>query len=309
MNTMSMVLVVAGMAATGASAADDGALTVTVGGKKLISYQAKPMEQPKGGDRFKGSNFIHPLKTPAGFTVTDLQPGDHLHHLGLWWPWKYVEVGGRKILCWELQKGDGIIRAQGATRTANGFTAGSVYVDRKAKGGPRTVLNETLTVTVSGITEKPVKGYSLDMAIVHEPAVDAPVTVTKYRYSGFSLRGTPRWNKDNSTVVTSAGKDYRASNFTRARWVRVEGDGADGQQAGVLMMSHPDNRDHPELLRTWNPKTHNGAIFVNFNTVQKKPWVLEPGKKYTRRFRVFVYDGTLAAQVAEKLWQTYAGAR
>lgn len=286
--------------------ADDEKLIVKVDGKELITYQAKPMLNPKGGDKFHGSNFIHPLKTPSGFVVTDLQPSDHLHHFGLWWPWKYIEVDGRKILCWELQKGDGIVQAQGGKLTADGFTSKSIYVDRKCKDGPRTVLNETLNAKVSKITEEPVKGYNLDMEIIHETAIDKPVTISKYRYSGFSLRGTPVWNKDNSTVVTSEGKTYDKSNFTRAKWVRVEGDAGNGRSAGILMMSHPGNHDHPELLRTWDPKTQNGAVFVNFNTVQDKPWVFEPGKKYTRKFRVFVYDGKLSTGDAEKLWMKYA---
>jgi len=287
-------------------AADEGQLVVKVDGRELITYQQAPMTAPKGGDKFKGSNFLHPLKTPSGFVVTDLQPGDHLHHLGLWWPWKHVEVDGRKILCWEMQSGDGIIQAQGGELTPQGFTARSIYVDRKAQGGARTVLNETLSVKISGITDKPVSGYSMDMGIVHEPAIDKPVTVTVYHYSGFSLRGTPHWNRENSSVVTSEGRDYSKSNFSRARWLKVEGAAAADARAGVLLMSHPGNQDHPELLRTWDPKTHNGAIFVNFNTVQAKPWVFEPGRRYARNYRVFVYDGELSAAEAQRMWTQYA---
>ena len=55
-------------------------LPLSVDGKELVFYQASPLANPKGGDAFKGSNFIHPLKTPSGFVVTDLQPLDHLHH-------------------------------------------------------------------------------------------------------------------------------------------------------------------------------------------------------------------------------------
>ena len=66
-----------------------------VGGKKRVFYQAEPLSNPRGGDRFKGSNFVHPLKTPSGFVVTDAQPEDHLHHFGLWWPWKYIQVSER----------------------------------------------------------------------------------------------------------------------------------------------------------------------------------------------------------------------
>ena len=280
-------------------------LQLTIDGQNMGSYQAAPMRAPKGGKRFKGSNFIHPLKTPSGFVVTDSQPDDHPHHFGLWWPWKYVVTNGRKVLCWELQKGDGIIEAQGGEQTDQGFTAKSIYIDRKAPGGPGTLIHETLNVAASTSRNRPARGYLLELEIVHEVAGDAPLEVLKYRYSGFALRGTPQWHAGNSTVLTSAGKDYTASNFTRARWVRVEGDAASGQTAGVIMMSHPDNHAHPEKLRTWDPKTHHGAIFINFNTVQDQSLTFQPGCEYIRRYRLFVYDGKVSVEEAEGLWKDY----
>jgi hypothetical protein len=287
------------------TADDQNKLEIKKGGKTVLVYRAKPLTNPKGGANFRASNFIHPLRTPSGFDVTDTQPPDHLHHMGLWWPWKYIETDGRKVLCWELQQGDGIIRAQGAESTPQGFTSKSIYVDRKAPGGPQTLLNETLNAKVSDIFENPARGYNLDLKIIHETAGSKPVAVSKYRYSGFAIRGTAIWNKDNSTVLTSEGKKYDAANFTRAKWVRIEGSAAGGNTAGVLMMSHPDNYDFPELLRAWDSKTHNGAIFVNFNSVQDKPWIFKPGKEYARKYRLFVYDGTITAAEAEQLWQNY----
>jgi hypothetical protein len=281
-------------------------LPVHVDSKPLLFYQAQPLSAPRGGEKFKGSNFIHPLKTPSGFVLTQIQPWDHKHHLGLWWPWKYIETAGRKVLCWELQKDDGLIRAVESKATENGFVAKSEFIDRKAPGGPVVRLNETLNATVSGLVEEPARGYFLDLEIIHRPARDEPITVTAYRYSGFSIRGTEAWNKNNSTILTSEGKERYAANFSRARWVRVQGDAGERQTAGVLMMSRPDNYDHPEKLRTWD-KQHGGAIFVNFNSVQAKPWVMEPGKDHARNFRLFVYDGDVSAEQAETLWKAYAG--
>jgi hypothetical protein len=287
------------------NASDETLLRVKVNDKELIGYQAKPLLKPKGGSQFNGSNFIHPLKTPSGFVVTEIQPADHLHHFGLWWPWKYLEFEGRKVLCWELQEGDGFVQAQKSSITSEGFTATSIYVDRKAPGGPQILINETLNVKISKLVENPVMGYSLDLEIIHELAVDKPITVLKYRYSGFAFRGTSNWNKDNSSVLTSEDKNYDTSNFTRAKWVRVEGSTEEGQTAGVLLMSCSQNHNHPELLRTWNSSTHDGLIFVNFNSVQNASWIFEPGKKYTRHFRVFVYDGTLSAEQAKVMWDLY----
>jgi hypothetical protein len=299
-----LLLAIAACSAVHAESKED-VLQITVDHRALVSYQSAPMASPKGGAAFKGSNFIHPLKTPSGFVVTDLQPDDHLHHFGLWWPWKYVVTQGRKVLCWELQRGDGIIEAQTSERTDSGFTAKSIYVDRKAPGGPATLINETLGVGISSIVDKPARGYCLDLAITHEVTGNSPLEILKYRYSGFALRGTPAWHADNSTVLTSEGNDYTASNTTRARWVRIEGDANKGHTAGVIMMSHPGNHAHPEKLRTWDPKTHKGAIFINFNPVQDASWTFQPDKTYTRRYRLFVYDGKVSTEQAETLWKNY----
>lgn len=280
---------------------------IPVGGEDRITYQAAPLENPVGGQEFKGSNFIHPLKTPSGFVVTDSQPKDHAHHFGVWWPWKFIEYDGRKILCWELQKGDGVVQAVENSATENGLITKSVYIDRKAPEGPTVCLNETATVTVSNIMEKPARGYYLDLKIDHEVAGDKPITINKYRYSGLGYRGTALWNKDNSTILTSEGAVRADANAKAARWIRIEGTNGNAGSAGIVMMGHPENHSHPEKLRTWNEGFYNGAIFINFNPVMDESWTFEPGKTYTRNYRLFVYDGELDRADADWLWEKYAG--
>lgn len=285
---------------------DPGRIAVDPEG--LVIYQARPLVHPVGGDAFRGSNFIHPLKTPSGFVITGHQPADHPHHFGLWWPWKHVEIEGRKILCWELQQGDGLIQARENKPISGGVSATSVYIDRKAPNGPREVIHETARIIASPVQQKPVPGYVLDLEIVHRVAVDVPVTVTPYRYSGFAFRGTSFWKRGNSTVLTSEGMDRDGSNFTSARWVLVQGKTDSGGQAGVLLMSHPSNRSHPEKLRTWD-KQVGGAVFINFNPVMDESWEFKPGKYYVRRYRLFVYDGQVTSDEAERLWSEYEESR
>ncbi|TVP79528.1 MAG: hypothetical protein EA353_06015 [Puniceicoccaceae bacterium] len=274
-------------------------------GEPLIQYQAAPLENARGGKRFSGSNFIHPLKTPSGFSVTHSQPLDHWHHFGLWWPWKYVKQGERQVLFWELQRQQGIIEATGAVRTADGFTAESVYIDRNADGGPQEWIREEVHATISDLVDAPAHGYHLDLAITQHVLGDAPLEIVRYRYSGFTLRGAQKWNRGNSSVLTSEGLDYAHSQGTRARWILVQGANDSGGTSGILMMSHPKNQNHPEHLRTWDPSTLNGAIFVNFNPVQEASFMIEPDTPHTRKYRVFVFDGDLSAHCAESLWDDY----
>ncbi|MEM0964615.1 MAG: PmoA family protein [Verrucomicrobiota bacterium] len=284
-------------------AAGDETVSLEVGGKELVTYQALPLSDHYKGDLFRGSNFIHPLKTPSGFIVTESAPKtDHPHHFGLWWPWKHIEVEGRQVLCWELQRGDGIVEARGAKMVPNGLIGESVYIDRKAPDGPIVRLKEKTKVAVSELVETPASGYFVDLEISQQTSDGETVVVTPYRYSGFAMRGSPIW-AGTSTYLTSEGIGRAGSNTSRARWVRIEGPtGIDDERAGVLLMSHPKNQSHPEHLRTWE----KGKVFVNFNTVQKEPWVLEPDKSYLRRYRLFVFDGSISADEAERLWEKYA---
>lgn len=138
-----------------------------------------------GGDKFKGSNFIHPLKTPSGFTGTDFQPVDHLHHFGLWWPWKKIKVDGREIITWELQKGEGLNQGRKAVPTKTGIVAESDYLDRTAPDGPLGVLHETTQIGIENFKTTLADGYFLDFDIEHRCSTELPVEVSKYRYSDF----------------------------------------------------------------------------------------------------------------------------
>ncbi len=296
-----------GSSASLPGSADAGLVTIPVEGEALVFYQAAPLENPIGGAAFKGSNFIHPLKTPAGFKVTHSQPADHPHHFGLWWPWKFIQHEGRRIVTWELQQGQGIVEARSNESAPDGLITQSVYINRTSRGGPKVALHETTRIGVSETvpTSTGDRGYFLDLEIAHTPAGDSPIVIRTHRYSGLGFRGSALWDKDNSTLLTSEGADRYAANSSAARWIRIEGTNGEEGTAGVLMMGHPTNHAHPEKLRTWDTQ-HEGAIFVNFNPVMDEPWTFEPGQTYTRNYRLFIYDGQLTAEAAEAMWHAYA---
>jgi glucose/arabinose dehydrogenase len=282
-------------------------LVVRLGTAELFRYQVAPMSKPQGGEAFKGSNFFHPVRTPSGFAVTALQPADHLHHFGLWWPWKYIKSGDRKINCWELQNGEGLVVTRELLRHRGGdhalFASRSVYVDRAAPEGAVELISETL----DGEVTRPAwgTGYRLDLCIKHE-AMGDPIEVPAYRYSGFGYRGPIVWTKHNSTLLTSEEKKRDDSNGTSARWVRVEGEAGNGRKAGVLLMTHPENPRYPESLRTWGANQHDGMVFVNFNTVQTEPLVISKAAPVVRRYSLYVYDGVLSPEECEQIAKSYA---
>jgi hypothetical protein len=287
------------------TAEKDGRFEANYNGALMLGWQAAPLATPVGGEKFAGSAFLHPLRTPAGFEWTTIQPDDHKHHFGLWWPWKYIEVDGTKYNCWEIQEGQGGHVAKGAKTLSSGpglleceFLNETVI--KKPGAAPVTAIHETAKLAVS------LKGDAqvLDISI-RQRAAGAPVKIVEYRYSGFSWRGPASWNKDNSTMTTSAGKGREDANDTTARWVMVSGPTPHGS-ASVLMMSSAET---PEKLRVWDHTAHNGAPFANFNPVMDHPLPLDDAHPQVslRRYRVIAADHTITAAEAEAEWKKWTG--
>ena len=282
-------------------------IEVRDGDKLVMGWQHGAIENPKGGDKFKASAFLHPLCTPSGFELTCIQPADHLHHLGVWWPWKLLEVDGKKHVCWELQKGEGRHLASGAKVVSRSADEVVIEVENRhdimGGDGYEPVLKEETTLKLSRLGKD---AYQLDIGINHKPVEGRKVVVAAYRYSGFGWRGVESWNKDNSRMRTDGGKDRDTANHQPARWVMVDGEKPGGRAAMLMMSAAGMKGGQLELLRVWDKKAHNGAPFINFNPVVKESLPLDDPKVGQRRYRLVMADRGITPEEAEKLWQAWS---
>jgi len=276
----------------------------------LCAWQSKPMSAPAGGAKFAASAFLHPLRTPAGFEWTSLQPPDHQHHLGLWWPWKFIEVDGARYNCWEIQEGQGghvakHVKVLDPGPDRLGWEFSNEVVIHPAGGEPRTVIRETATV---GLALRGSDTLVLDIAL-RQQAVGTAVTIINYRYSGFSWRGCSSWNKDNSRMLTSEGQDRDAANGKAARWVLVSGPTPGGNASVLLMSAASELANTPERLRVWDSKTGEGVPFVNFNPVLNTPLALDDAHPAVsnRKYRVLAADRLIDGTEAEAEWHKWLG--
>jgi hypothetical protein len=308
---------VCGMAANSAAAEKsgwvagetDGRIEASFGGKQLFAWQSQPLSKPAGGEKFAGSAFMHPLRTPAGFEWTTIQPKDHLHHFGLWWPWKFIEVDGAKYNCWEIQEGQGAHVAKSVKTISSGpdkleWDFGSEMVVKKPGAAPLTAIHETAQVAVQ------VQGDAqiLDITLRHK-AAGSPVKIVEYRYSGFSWRGPASWNKDNSTMTTSEGKHRDNANGTPARWVVVSGTTPQGNASVLMMSAAAEVAGTPEKVRVWDSKAEKGTPFVNFNPVMGAPLPLDDAHPAVshRKYRIIAADRVIDAAAAEAEWKKWLG--
>lgn len=287
----------------------DGRIEARRGDALILAWQIKPLANPVGGVKFAGSAFLHPLRTPSGFEWTTIQPDDHKHHLGLWWPWKYIEVDGVKYNCWEIQDGQGAHIARSAKQLPGTpdrleWEFLNETIIKKASGVHDTAIHETARVgmTLSGDAQV------LDVSLTQKAAA-APVKIVEYRYSGFSWRGPASWNKDNSRMTTSGGDDRDGANGKPARWVVVSGPTPAGSASVLMMSAAAELAGTPERLRVWDSKAQNGVPFVNFNPVMEKPLQLDelhPAVS-NRKYRVIAADRVIDATAAEAEWRKWMG--
>lgn len=304
--------------AGGWSAKDaDGRIEGWFGGELQSAWQHALIENPRGGARFRNNAYFHPLSTPSGFVWTDAQPGDHAHHSGVWWPWKYVEVEGRRYITWEIQRGQGahVSRAVHLRNGGPAFLEWELHnetVIRKpgrdagppvADGIP--VIREIARVRIA---RHGAKANVIDFWIDQFPLVDSPVRLPKHRYSGFTWRGPKAWNAGASKIITSDGHTRRNADGQPARWVLVTGSTPAGGEASVLIMSAAvDLAGVPERLRVWNAWIHGGVPFINFNPLAERALTLNPESPAAakRHYRIVAADATLTATEAENFWQSW----
>jgi len=282
-------------------------LEVHLNHQKLVGYQMDVKESPNGvNPAFRRSGYIHPLNTPNGNRLTRIQPEDHYHHYGLWNPWTHTLVEGDTVDFWNLAKEEGTVRFAELLSEQSG----PVFSEFKVRHEHVVLLNnqnkvaliETQKIRVTPISNN---AYYLDFEINYTPPEKA-FKIIEYRYGGFSWRATEEWDKTNSRVLSSEGNTRENADGSLAKWYLVEGALGD-DYGGALIMSSPKNFNHPEPLRIWPEHLSGpGDVFTNFATTKNTDWIMEPGKSYSLRYRMIIYDGEMNAIEAENQWEIYA---
>ncbi|MDT8432866.1 MAG: PmoA family protein [Bacteroidales bacterium] len=288
-------------------------LVLSDASQPVLSYRISEIMPPEGVDSvFRRSAYIHPLYSPGGMVLTRIQPPDHYHHYGIWNPWTLTHINGREIDYWNLGKGEGTVRTEAVLETVEGpvysaFTALQHHIDKGHEAGERVTMEEFWEVTYRGKSADG-KRYILDLQTTLRNVLKDTILFDAYRYGGgIGYRATGKWNNENSTVLTSEGKDRATADGTRARWCIVEGASpVEEGRSGILFMSHPANREHPEPMRVWPPDSNHGELFFEFCPIRHNDWVILPGRDYVLKYRMVVFDGALSAEEAERYWNGFA---
>ncbi|WP_242205277.1 DUF6807 domain-containing protein [Aestuariivivens insulae] len=293
---------------------ENGDLKLLLNNKPVLQYRYEMHYPPEGVDSiFKKSGYIHPIITPKGDTLTRINPPDHNHHYGIWGPWTHTQIDSVRVDFWNLGDGQGTVLFKAFESTEegivyNGFNAIQEHIDLKTKEAPQVALNENLKVRLWDLDRT--DRYMFDYISEFSTPLEKGILFEAYRYGGgLGMRFNERWHKDNCKVLTSEGKTRLDADGSNARWVIVSGENSKGDSTnGILFMSYPDNRMHPEPMRVWPQDANNGRgdMFFEFCPIRHNQWKIEPDKNYSLKYRMVVFDGELTAKEAEAYWQAFA---
>lgn len=276
-----------------------------VHGKPSFVYQMTARRNPRPGlnPRFLRGGYLHPVLTPSGATVTDDYPVDHLHHHGIWMAWTKTAYDGRQPDFWNMGQGKGkadfaAIDDVWSGSVEAGLTARHRYTDLTADP-PVEVLDERWTIRSYALQQDV---HAFDVEATQTLLDDKPLDLPVYHYGGLGVRGLEAWNgRENATFLSSENlTDRDKANGQPARWLRMSGNAAGGQ-AGIAILSHPENTHAPQPVRI-----HPKEPFISFAPQTRQPFSIRPGQTYRVKYRFIVSDGPADPQLLETLWQDYA---
>ncbi|MEX0288638.1 MAG: PmoA family protein [Flavobacteriaceae bacterium] len=289
-------------------------LQFSLGATNVLSYRYGITYPPDGVDSiYRKSGYIHPLITPKGDTLTRIQPPDHYHHYGIWGPWTRTKIENRSVDFWNLGEGQGTVLFKEIKDMRSGLLFSEMeavqeHIDLLAAADKRIALAENLKIRLWKLNHP--ERYMVDYNSSFSSPLQSGILFEAYRYGGgLGMRFTERWHKGNTSVLTSEGKDRLTADGTKARWCLVTGTSSDGEGTnGVLFLSHPENRSHPEPMRVWPIDANNqrGDMFFEFCPIRNKEWQIDADQVYELKYRMIIFEGALSSQEAESYWQHFA---
>jgi len=287
------------------SARSDAQGVTLAGGKQnIVQYNVRTVDPPEGVPAiYRRSGHLHPVWTPSGKVVTAEFPADHIHQHAIFSAWVNTEFDGRKTDFWNQggKTGTVVHRELKETQVGPVFAEVTTVLEHQA-------LKEDGTAVPAIFETMRVRGYAsprpevnvFDVELEQQAASEIPLKVLKYHYGGFAVRGASEWfQRPESNMLTSEGKNQKNGNETRPIWVNMHGV-IDGQPCGITVIPHPDSDRSPQPVRLHPSKPYfvfSPPILGEFEITREKP--------YRAQYRIVVHDGPADPKLFDRMAAEY----
>jgi Family of unknown function (DUF6807) len=264
---------------------------------------------------------IHPLATPSGVVLTQVEPADHPWQRGVWFVVKFVDGDNfweeHGAAGWGVQRHDGrptqTVAPAGPPPGSDG-PSGAVHT---VEGELDWIRPDRHTVAVRErrrLRHVPCgdDAYAVDWDVTLTPPAAAvldrtPFTGTWGGYSGLAFRGRSDWH--DTRVLLDDGSERDRVAPQPSRWCDLSGT-ADGRPVGVCVLDHPDNPSYPvPFYATCGAGEGYGTGWAN-TLYPAFLWdgavALAAGEPLRLRYRLVVHDGVWEGGQAEEAWAAWA---
>jgi hypothetical protein len=256
-------------------------VAVTADGKDAVRYQLKKPADSKLA--VESACYFHPLTTPAGVVVTDVAPGDHKHHRGVFLAW--FEMHGKKDADFWGWGQYAPVKDRVIVNTSAKAQGETISAENEWRAEGEVLLKERVAATVK------TAGALRILDLTYTLTVDADLKLPQRAFSGFCAR----LRKDGKATAESPEGEVKLpaphhmkpeSDWPAQPWYGYQIALPEGAIVGCAVIDHPKN---PKSL--W----HNSAPIRMLNPCIVAPGevTLRAGEPLVLRYKVVAWDGAL----------------
>jgi hypothetical protein len=285
-------------------------------GKELTRYHfgpqlRRPFWYPIAGPGGRSLTRMNMPGDPGRSVTQDVQPQDpqkpkdpagHSHQTSVW-------ISHKDVNCIDFWRDGGPIAGQIVHQPGR---EGLEYDDGPA-GASMLSLNhwndpqgKTLMIERRRATVKPAEGGSWWMIV--DLQFEAPqgneVTLGKTPFGplGVRMAKTIGVTDGGGRILNSEGQRNEAETLHKpARWLDYSGPLTNEQTAGITLMDHPANANHPVPFQVRDNGWMGVALTLN------EPLTITPGKPLRLRYALWVHPDVPAAEKIDRQWRAFVG--
>ena len=254
-------------------------------GRQVFFYQQKTKLL---AGKYNVNNYLHPLFSLAGDTLTEVSPKDHPYHSGIFWRWHQHYVDNKSI--GEGWIFDGIFQEvkDVKTKVVKGtaqLEISVLYKSSNLKDGKQPYIEEKTKIIVHPV-EQNVRAIDFEIALrgmVNNAQIGG--AADEKGYGGFC----PRIKLPDGLIFTSTKGAVKPQNtqITAGPWMDMSAPyGKNGEVSGVTIMCHPSTPNYPAPWILRQKTSMQNVVYPGRDLItvpMDKPIVL--------RYRLLIHKG------------------
>jgi hypothetical protein len=243
--------------------------------------------------------FLYPMRGPSGGSLTRMghphDPVSHSHHNSVWI--SHHDVNG--LSSWEDR---GVLRIlhQRIEELKDGDDSCSATVlNQWVNSSGTTVIVERRRMTAHAL---PRDEWLLEVDLRLDAGLgEVMFGKTPFGFVGVRMAKTIGVNDGGGTIRNSDGRMNEQEVFWKpARWVDYSGPIKSRTMAGITLMDHPANPNHPSVFHVRNDGWMGASLTFD------APRALKPGAPFILRYGLYVHGGMPSTNAIQRQWLKFA---